>query len=142
MLTVRKGICAVVYRKRGKKKEFLVLHRVLHWKGWEFPKGGARKNETQLQNLKRELMEELGIIVFEKIKKTPAVQVFDDFIRQKKHVNQAFLVQIPANSKISVSKNKCREHSSFKWVSARQALKLLTFKAQKKVFRKALKILK
>ena len=142
MLPIRKGICAIVFRKSGKKAEFLVLHRVLHWKGWEFPKGGSRKGERQLQTLRRELKEELGVSKVLLLRKIPAMQVFDDFIRKKRHVNQAFLAQVPASAKISISKNNCREHSIYRWVSRQQALRLLTFEDQKKVFKKALKFLR
>jgi len=138
-LKLRKGVCAVVCRKRGSKAEFLLLHRVLHWNGWEFPKGGAKPKEAQLQTLRRELEEEIGVSEFLRINKIPAMQVFDDFIRLKKHVNQAFLVEIPASAKIVVGKNIDAEHSSFKWASKSAALKMLDFEDQKKVFRTALK---
>ena len=137
MFPERKGFCAVVFRKQGSRTEFLLLHRILHWKGWEFPKGGSKKGESQLQTLRRELREESGIAELLLVKKIPTMQLFDDFIRRKKHFNQAFIAQVPASAKISISKNKCREHSSFRWVSKTQALKLLTFKDQKRVFTKA-----
>jgi 8-oxo-dGTP pyrophosphatase MutT (NUDIX family) len=139
MLSKRKGICAVVFHRKGKTIQVLLLHRVLHWKGWEFPKGGCRKGETQLQTLKRELCEELGVSEFLQIKKSPVKLEFFDSARNKKVEMQAFLVELPASAKISILKNKCKEHSSFKWVSKLQALKLLSFENQKKVFRKALR---
>jgi 8-oxo-dGTP pyrophosphatase MutT (NUDIX family) len=101
----------------------------------EFSKGGSRNGETQLQTLKRELCEELGVSEFLHIKKIPAKLEFFDSARNKKVEMQAFLVELRANSKIRISKNKCKEHSSFKWVSKTQALKMLTFESQKKVFK-------
>ena len=57
---IRKGVSAVVFRARGKVPEFLILHRIKRWKGWELLKGGRRSRENPLDTLKRELMEEIG----------------------------------------------------------------------------------
>jgi len=54
----RKGIFCVLYH--GKKPEFLLLHRKLHWTGWEFCKGKKEKGETVLETAEREIREETG----------------------------------------------------------------------------------
>jgi len=48
--TYRKAVFVVVYRetKTGKDRKYLILKRKLHWKGWEFPKGGLEKGEKIL----------------------------------------------------------------------------------------------
>ncbi|MEI7962151.1 MAG: NUDIX hydrolase, partial [archaeon] len=50
-------------------EKFLLLHRVLHWKGWEFPKGGVITGESSADALKRELLEETGIPKYQLIGK-------------------------------------------------------------------------
>lgn len=142
LLAKRKGVCAIVFRKKAGNLQFLLLRRVLHWKGWEFPKGGCKKGEKPLTTLKRELREEINLVSFEKIKKISAKLSFWDSIRKKQVQFQAFLVQIPANAKVQLKQNRSREHSSFKWVSKVQALKLLSFENPKKVFKQCLKIFK
>ena len=61
MKKYRKGIFVVVYSKTKNKIEYLILKRKLHWKGWEFPKGGKRIYETLQMAVKREVKEETGL---------------------------------------------------------------------------------
>ena len=141
MVLERKGICAIVFRKRKARTEFLLLHRILHWKGWEFPKGGIDGKETALKALKRELKEETGILEFKSVKSLNARLEFYDRFRRRIFSGKAFLVEFFPDSKISLAKNKVKEHSSFKWVSKSKVLKTLTHKTWGKVFRKANKIM-
>ena len=57
----RKGVFIVVYTNDKGKIKYLLLKRKLHWKGWEFPKGGIKKGEGILKAVKRELKEEAGL---------------------------------------------------------------------------------
>src|SRR3989344_1192122 len=60
-MKLRKGVFIIVYRKEKDKLSYLILKRKLHWKGWEFPKGGIEKGETfslysvELKNKKIEI---------------------------------------------------------------------------------------
>jgi 8-oxo-dGTP pyrophosphatase MutT (NUDIX family) len=58
----RKSCGAVIYRKRFRKAQFLV---VLHEKGrhWGFPKGHAEAGEAELETAVREIREETGLTV-------------------------------------------------------------------------------
>ncbi|HIH21373.1 MAG: NUDIX domain-containing protein [Candidatus Diapherotrites archaeon] len=137
----RKGVCAVVFRNRKGKTEFLLLYRVLHWKGWEFPKGGVDGKETALKALQRELMEETSISEFKSVKSLNARLEFYDRFRRRVFSGKAFLVEFFPDSKVSIAENKVKEHSSFRWVPKKKVLKTLTYKTWEKVFRKALKFL-
>jgi len=57
----RQAVFIVVYYLNQEKPEYLILKRKLHWKGFEFPKGGIEKNEKIFQAVKRELKEETGL---------------------------------------------------------------------------------
>ena len=63
MKKYRPAIFVVVYRidKHSNKPLYLLLKRKKHWKGWEFPKGGVEKGETERETLLRELKEECGL---------------------------------------------------------------------------------
>jgi len=130
----RKGIFIVVYCKNNNKIKYLILKRKLHWKGWEFPKGGIEKNENLLQGMKRELKEETGLAAL-KIKKF-------DFSGKYKHdkkyadrkglLGQTFEVLYAVEvkkAKVSIDE---REHSTFDWKKFNKALKKLTWPNQKR----------
>ena len=61
MVKYRKAIFIVIYTITKKRIEYLILKRRLHWKGWEFPKGGIKFSETERKAVLRELKEETGL---------------------------------------------------------------------------------
>ena len=44
-------------------EKFLLLHRVLHWSGWEFAKGGIKAGEKIEEAIRRELFEEIRFLL-------------------------------------------------------------------------------
>ncbi len=133
----RKAVFIVVYSiDKDCKVDYLLLKRKLHWRGWEFPKGGRERFETKRQAVERELFEETGL-------KPKSVKMFDykgryyykrklqDRPGIKGQTFQLFAVEVekPKNSKIKIDK---KEHSDFKWLPFDKAYKLLTWPNQKK----------
>ena len=57
----RQLVFVATYAKTNEGIKYLLLKRKLHWKGWEFPKGGVDKLETTRKAIKRELKEETGL---------------------------------------------------------------------------------
>ena len=49
----RKGFFIVTYSRTKEGIKYLILKRKLHWKGWEFPKGGLEKGESFEKAVKR-----------------------------------------------------------------------------------------
>ena len=132
----RKGIFIVVYCKE-KKVEYLILKRKLHWKGWEFPKGGFEKGEKILGVVKRELKEETGLTAL-KIKKfnfSGKYKYDKKYSNRKGFVGQTFealyAVEVK-KAKVSIDK---KEHSGFTWKNFDKALKKLTWENQRKCLR-------
>ena len=129
----RKYIFAVVFLRR-KNPQFLILHRVKNWCGWELLKGGVKNNESEMSCLKREIKEETGTKKFEIRLKTrhfikykfPKGFVKDNhvFYGAKGYV---FLVEV-FSKKVKVDKN---EHDRYLWVSKDEALEILTHKNHK-----------
>jgi 8-oxo-dGTP pyrophosphatase MutT (NUDIX family) len=127
----RKSVFLVVYC-RIPKLEYLVLKRKLHWKGWEFPKGGMEKSETIRQTIIRELSEETGLepIKIKRHNKTGKFKYDSATIDERGFIGQSFELYSAEVSKGKV-KIDLREHSGFKWVDFDKALDLLTWKNQK-----------
>lgn len=124
----RKGVLGVVINKR---KRFLVLYRTLHWRGWEFPKGGI-SNESEESALKREIKEETGLNI-KIICKMPYTIAYDyptEFIKKTKTkykgAKQSVYLAV-SEGKVNLSK----EHSRHKWVTYKEARKLLKHRTQK-----------
>ncbi len=126
----RKGVVGIVINKSNK---FLILYRVLRWRGWEFPKGGIDKGETGSEALKREIKEETGLAP-KIICKLPLEITYDypkDFTKKTKTKykgarQSVYLVLAEGRVKLS------KEHAKYRWVSYKAARKLLKHESQKK----------
>ena len=127
----RKGAFCVAYSL--KPLRYLLLHRKLHWKGWEFPKGGKLAIEKIENTARRELREETGLDAV-RIRRFP---VKGSFIYDKKTQAEwkakgfsyvLFSAEIK-KGKVKLSK---REHDGYKWCTYSQALKLLSWPERKK----------
>jgi len=125
----RKCVFCVVYADR----EFLLLHRKLNWEGWEFCKGGIRKNETPEQAVKREIREETHLKLLE-IKKfnIKGKFLYDKKSQKQKGYKGASYILFSAKVKKGKVKYSKTEHDGYKWCSFKQALKLLEFENQRK----------
>jgi len=129
----RKAVFIVTYSIIGNKIEYLILKRKLHWKGWEFPKGGVNIFETKKQAVKRELKEETGLRAL-KIKKFNIKGKYDydkEYPDRPGFKGQTYTLYSAEVKKGGIKFDKT-EHSGYKWASFNEALKNLTWKNQKK----------
>lgn len=125
----RKGVFAIVFSKN----EYLLLHRILHWNGWELLKGGIRKNETLIKCLKREVKEETGlkikrIIDMKKSGKFKYPNELSDRPGISGQTWHLYAVEV-CPGKVKIDK---REHSAYRWEKYNIAYKLLTWPDFKK----------
>lgn len=131
----RKAIFIVVYASSKKGDiEYLLLRRKLHWRGWEFPKGGIEGNESLKKTIERELKEETGFEIKGKIK---SFDIKGKYEYPKKYpdregiIGQTYslhAVNVGKEKKVSIDK---KEHSGYKWFSFDKAIKKLTWQNQK-----------
>ena len=128
----RKGVFCVVYTVKNKKIIYLILHRKLHWKGWELCKGGLRNNEKYENAVKREIKEETGLRAFNIKKHNMGGKFIYDkktqTIRKAKGMSFVLFSAEVKKGKVNIS----NEHGSYKWLDYGKALRLLTWKNQKK----------
>jgi 8-oxo-dGTP pyrophosphatase MutT (NUDIX family) len=137
----RKYAAAIIFIKTKKEPLFLVLHRKQNWKGWEYVKGGLLPNESVLKGLKREIKEETGQKRFKIIAKLPKQIKYKwpkTYLKDEKRwrgaIQQIYLVEI-FSKKIKLDR---KEHSGYRWVPGKKALKLLTYPEPRAVLRYAL----
>ncbi len=132
----RPAVFAVVYFRENEKNFYLLLKRKLHWRGWEFPKGGMKKGENEIQAVQRELKEETGLNVVGEIKKFP---VSGKYKYDKKYPDRRGITgqtyslyavgvkKLP--SKIKLDK---KEHEGYEFAEFGDALKKLTWSNQRR----------
>lgn len=128
----RKTVFIVVYRVVNKRRVYLILKRKLHWRGYEFPKGGIEDGESELDTVKREVFEETGLKI-KNIKNYNKKGKYD-FVRElpdRKGVSgQAYSLYSVEVGEGDVVFDK-HEHSGFQWLSYIDALKILSKPNQK-----------
>ena len=129
----RKYIFIVAFLRR-KKPQFLILHRIKNWKGWELPKGGLKEGESESKCLKREIKEETGTKRYKIITKTKHFikYRFSKGFLKDNHIfygakGYVYLVEL-FSKKIKIDRG---EHDRFLWVNKEEALELLTHKNHK-----------
>ena len=130
------GVEAVIFREVSGKKEFLILHRVLNWRGWEFAKGGVEKGEKPEIAILREITEETGLKKIKIVKKLPNKKTW--VAGDMEYQYDVFIVSVDANEKVKLQTSPVIEHDDFKWCSADEAMRLLHYENSKKTFREAL----
>jgi len=127
----RKGVFCVTYSI--KPIRYLLLHRKLHWKGWEFPKGGRIARERLENTVKRELEEETGLRPVA-IKRFPLKGSFTyDKKTQREWKAKGFSYVLFScevkKKKVKISK---KEHDGYKWCSYSEAIRMLKWPERKK----------
>lgn len=132
----RKAVFVVAYAKVKNKIYYLILKRKLHWKGWEFPKGGINFFERKKIAVRREIKEETGLDIL-KIKKFNINGKYEydkEYSDRKGIIGQTFSLYA-----VEVKKGKVKidgkEHSDYKWLEFGKAIKKLTWPNQKKCMR-------
>lgn len=129
---VERKVQAVIYDVKKGVPYFLILHRVLRWRGWELHKGTIEKGESYKETLRREVLEETGLKRFRVVR---PLRVSFYFNRRKSRVVEVFLVRASMKQRISFSGNPKREHDGFLWVDRETALKKLSWPDARKIIK-------
>lgn len=129
----RKAVFSVVYAKNKDKIEYLLLKRKKHWVGWEFTKGKIEPFELKRMAAKRETEEETGL----KVLRLKKFNVKGKYLYHKELADRPGVAgQTYHLFAAEVQKGRVKldpkEHNGHKWVSFKQALKMLKWPNQKK----------
>lgn len=103
-------------------KRTLLLHRALHWSGWEYVKGGIEAGETAETAAHREVKEETGIRLSE-LHPLPTDLTFRNGEEERSF--QVFL-GVAAEQEVTLG----LEHDDARWMTLAEAKTLLAFPDQ------------
>jgi len=133
----RKGVFIVVYLKQDNKIKYLLLKRKLHWKGWEFPKGGIESKESIKKTIIREVKEETGQIPMKITNhKVEGKYKYDKELKDRNGIEgQTYKLYSAEITKEKIKIDK-KEHSKFKWVDFKTAIKMLSWSNQRRCLKK------
>jgi len=127
----RKAIFIVAYRIIDNNIKYLILKRRLHWKGWEFPKGGVEFLETKKRAVKREVLEETGLASIKITNhKMRGKYNYKKIIPNRSYQGQSYQLY-SVKLKDGIVRVDHREHSSYLWLPYEKAIKKLTWGNQK-----------
>lgn len=133
-------VVMVLFREQPNEAPlFLVLHRCLNWKGWELPKGMIEENESLVDAVRREILEETGLREIEIVKQFDEKMRFFDKVRKKESEVTGFLVKVLGEEPVLLDNNPVKEHDGFDWVSSTEALKRLKFENTREFFKLVLR---
>src|SRR3989344_6858035 len=113
----RKSVFVVAYSKTGDKIRYLLLKRKLHWKGWEFPKGGAKYSEPGMKTARREIKEETGlkILRIKRFSVRGAYKYKKTFPDRGGYKGQSYVLYAVETKKGKVKIDR-KEHLGYKWL--------------------------
>ena len=128
----RNSVFIVVYNISDKLR-YLVLKRQLHWRGWEFPKGKIEILELRRNAVKRELKEETGLVPakIKRFKEKGKYKYSKRLLDRPEYIGQKYKLFAVEVKEMKVIVDDY-EHSDYKWLSYRGALKTLKWPNQKK----------
>lgn len=131
-LIYEKSSGAVVYRKINDKYEFLII-RASGEGSFGFPKGHIERNETEIETAIRETKEETNIdieVISCEFRKTLKYVIQGEVFKEV-----SVYLACAKNYDIQIDE---QELSSAKWLSYKEALKVLTFSGQRNILRQAM----
>jgi len=133
------GVTGIIFDDSREERYFLLLHRVLNWKGWEFVKGGIDDTDaTPKDAVLREILEETGLSDVSVVTMLP--EKFAWIAKGTKYIYFPFLLKGDMSSIIDITQEVI-EHDGYKWVPESEVEEMLTHADNKKIFRDAISLL-
>lgn len=131
-MTIKK-VRAILYDTKDNKSYFLILHRILRWKGWEILKETIERGEKPEKALLRGIKEETKLRKFKIIRKLDKKENWQSEGKNYSII-ETYLVKADMNEKISL-KQEIIEHDKYQWVDRKTAIKKLTWPKTKNLLK-------
>lgn len=140
-MRTRKEAQAIIFNQDGKKvlifKKFDVKFKKFYWR---LVKGGVEEDETEEEGLKREILEETGLKNVRVLKKVHEYEYFHP--DNVKHHVSVYLVKGDVKEKISLRGDEDSPIIDSKWMSIKEAKKLLFYDSEKESLKKVHSLIK
>ena len=128
---VKQISCGAIIFKENNERKFLLL---LKGNYFEFVKGYIEEGEEEKETVKREIEEETGIIDIQFIDRFREIYSFAYKYKGKLIFREIILYLVKTNNEeVTIS----FEHDSYKWLSYKEALNIISFKNMKEILTKA-----
>ena len=124
---------AVLYRlNENFQKEYLILN--YNYGHWDFPKGNIESGETEIETIKREILEETGIKDIQ-IKQGFREHVSYKYRKKSKLINKSVIYYLAETKSKQVTLSF--EHNDYAWLDYAKSNTKLSFANSKKVLKNA-----
>lgn len=130
----REAVFVVVYSLENEIPEYLILNRKLHWKGWEFPKGGIEPGEKIEVAVRREVKEETGLNILGPLQSfnySGKYEYTKELVNRPGIKGQTFTLYAAQVKKGKILLDE-QEHEKYEWLKFEEAIKRLSWENQKK----------
>ncbi len=118
-----------IFGKEADSLFLLIQHQAGHW---AFPKGHANPGESPAETARREFAEETGISDFEMLEE-PSFTEHYSFVKDGEQIDKTVTYFLGFVSSMDVVL-QVEEVQNSAWVSGEEALKLITFDANRRMF--------
>lgn len=131
-MRVRNVVRAIAYSEMNNSRQFLLLQRPSG--SWNHPQGGAKKGETEIASIRRELLEETGLLRHDLLEDTRTVARYTITKRIPNYevALVAYAVKVDRSDSITLSD----EHVNYEWVPYEEVLNRLKYQEQRDLLEK------
>jgi NADH pyrophosphatase NudC (nudix superfamily) len=128
-LRIRRDVQAVIFGDFDGEERFLLVKKLdfsAQKYRWRLLKGGVKTGETEIEALKREIFEEVGL---ENVQVLGKVYSYQFTFKSVKHLVSSYKVKVNPHERIKLQKS---EIVSYVWVSKHKAVRMLHWKNEKR----------
>ena len=130
-MKIRHAVQAVIFSDQEKEIKFLMIRKQdikMKQELWRLVKGGVEEGETELQALKREIKEEVGL---EKINILKKIHEYFFIFNNVRHEVSVYSVEADISEQVVLGQDNDFPFTDYKWSNEKETLKDLFWTDEK-----------